>query len=163
MVHEVILPKLGQTMEEGTVVDWLKQEGDAVQRGEVLFTVESDKATLEVEASTRGFLRRILVPAGQTVPVLTVVALITRTADEELSAYKSQSQVSGSGLQVAEAPAPVSSEPETFNCFIRGLFHCRNFKTVFNIYTQSLSNLRIILFCFALLPYFLRFYSVEFP
>jgi pyruvate dehydrogenase E2 component (dihydrolipoamide acetyltransferase) len=113
MVHEVILPKLGQTMEEGTVVDWLKQEGDAVQRGEVLFTVESDKATLEVEASTRGFLRRILVPAGQTVPVLTVVALITRTADEELSAYKSQSQVSGSGLQVAEALAPVSSEPET--------------------------------------------------
>jgi pyruvate dehydrogenase E2 component (dihydrolipoamide acetyltransferase) len=113
MVHEVILPKLGQTMEEGTIVDWLKQEGDAVQRGEALFTVESDKATLEVEASNRGFLREILVPAGQTVPVLTVVALVTRTADEELSAYKSQPQVSGSGLRVAEAPAPASSKPET--------------------------------------------------
>jgi len=47
MAIEVILPKLGQTMEEGTIVDWFKHEGDEVKRGEVLFTIESDKATLE--------------------------------------------------------------------------------------------------------------------
>jgi pyruvate dehydrogenase E2 component (dihydrolipoamide acetyltransferase) len=89
MVTEVILPKLGQTMEEGAIVEWIKQEGDPVGRGEVLFTVESDKAVLDVEATARGFLRKILVPAGQTVPVLTVVGLITRSADEDVSSYGS--------------------------------------------------------------------------
>jgi len=87
MATEVILPKLGQTMEEGTIVEWLKQEGDAVRRGDVLFTVESDKATLESESPARGFLRKILVPAGVSVPVLTPVAIITRDKDEDISAY----------------------------------------------------------------------------
>jgi pyruvate dehydrogenase E2 component (dihydrolipoamide acetyltransferase) len=87
MITEVILPKLGQTMEEGAIVEWLKEEGDPVQRGDILFTVESDKAVLEVEAAAKGFLRRILVPAGQTVPVLTAVALITRQADEDISSF----------------------------------------------------------------------------
>jgi pyruvate dehydrogenase E2 component (dihydrolipoamide acetyltransferase) len=107
MATEVILPKLGQTMEEGTIVEWFKQEGDAVQRGEVLFTVESDKATLESESPARGVLRRILAPAGQTVPVLATVAIITRTADEDISAF----QVTGQ--KVADAVAPSETlEPE---------------------------------------------------
>jgi pyruvate dehydrogenase E2 component (dihydrolipoamide acetyltransferase) len=84
MISEVILPKLGQTMEEGTIVEWVKGEGDPVAQGDVLFTVESDKAVLEVEATARGYLRRILVPAGQSVPVLTVVALTTREASEPI-------------------------------------------------------------------------------
>ena len=120
MAIDVIMPKLGQTMEEGTIVEWLKQEGDPVRRGEVIFTTESDKATLEVESPTRGFLRKILVPAAETVPVLTVVALITRTADEDVSGI--EFQVSGVALrpyskglrsQVAEAIAPSTPEPET--------------------------------------------------
>jgi pyruvate dehydrogenase E2 component (dihydrolipoamide acetyltransferase) len=86
-MREVILPKLGQTMEQGTIVEWLKQEGEPIDRGDVLFTLESDKATLEVEAPSRGYLRRVLVPAGQEVPVLTVVALITKTEDEDISGY----------------------------------------------------------------------------
>ena len=113
MVTEVILPKLGQTMEEGTIVEWLKQEGEPVQRGEVLFMVETDKATLEVEATARGFLRKILAPVGETVPVLTVVALITRTADEDISAYEPRFQVPGFRFQVTEAPEPATLEPET--------------------------------------------------
>jgi pyruvate dehydrogenase E2 component (dihydrolipoamide acetyltransferase) len=101
MITEVILPQLGQTMEEGAIVDWVKKEGEPVSRGDVLFTVESDKAVLEVEATARGFLRRILVPEGQPVPVLTVVALITREADEDISSY---------GLPgVAAAPATPSA------------------------------------------------------
>ena len=87
MITEVIMPKLGQTMEEGAIVEWVKQENDQVKRGDLLFTVESDKAVLEVEATARGFLRKILVPEGQTVPVLTVVALITREADEDISSF----------------------------------------------------------------------------
>ena len=65
MITEVILPKLGQTMEEGSVVEWVKKEGDPIKRGDLLFTVESDKAVLDVEATARGFLRKILVPEGQ--------------------------------------------------------------------------------------------------
>lgn len=84
MITEVILPVLGETMNEGTIVEWLKKEGDPVKRGELLFTFESDKATLEVEAPATGFLRKILVPTGQTVPILTVVGLITSTMDESL-------------------------------------------------------------------------------
>ena len=113
MVREIILPKLGQTMEEGTIVEWLKQEGDEVKRGDVIFTTESDKATLEVEAPGKGYLRKILVPAGETVAVLSVVGLMTRTADEDLSGYEEQYQVSGFRSQVGGAEAPAPAEPET--------------------------------------------------
>ncbi|MCK4772876.1 MAG: 2-oxo acid dehydrogenase subunit E2, partial [Candidatus Latescibacteria bacterium] len=88
MVTEIIMPKLGQTMEEGLLVEWFKKEGDPVERGDLLFTVESDKATLDVEATSRGFLRRILVLEESTVAVLTVVALMTRTENEEIEDYK---------------------------------------------------------------------------
>ena len=107
MAHQVIMPKLGQTMEEGTIVEWFKREGDAVQRGEVLFMVETDKATLESESPTRGFLRKILIPAGTTVPVLTPVAILTRTADEEISELR----VGGSELGV-EGPAAAEEAPQ---------------------------------------------------
>jgi len=111
MVTEVFLPKLGQTMEEGEIIEWNKQEGDPVKRGDLLFTVESDKAALEVEATTRGFLRKILVPAGQTVPVLTVVALITRTADEDISGYKAGG-TQAAGEQETEGPGQKLETPE---------------------------------------------------
>jgi pyruvate dehydrogenase E2 component (dihydrolipoamide acetyltransferase) len=107
MAHQVIMPKLGQTMEEGTIVEWFKQEGDEVQRGEVLFTVETDKATLESESPARGFLRKILIPAGTTVPVLTPVAILTRTADEEISELR----VGGSELGV-EGPVAAEETPQ---------------------------------------------------
>jgi len=100
-------------MEEGTIIEWLKEEGDEVKRGEVIFTTESDKATLEVEAPTKGYLRKILVPAGETVPVLTAVGLMTRTLDEDLSGHEEQFQVSGSRSQVGQAKAPARTEPET--------------------------------------------------
>ncbi|NLE44585.1 MAG: 2-oxo acid dehydrogenase subunit E2 [Chloroflexi bacterium] len=88
MVTEVILPKLGQTMTEGAIVEWLKTEGEPVDRGDVLFTIESDKATLEVEAPKKGYLRRVLVPAGMSVPVLSIVGLITKDPDEDVSGYQ---------------------------------------------------------------------------
>jgi pyruvate dehydrogenase E2 component (dihydrolipoamide acetyltransferase) len=108
MATEVILPKMGQTMEEGTIIEWVKKEGDPVERGDLLFVFESDKATLEVEATARGFLRKILVPVGKTVPILTVVALITRTADEDIEDY----QVESPEVQRMEAQVP-ALEPAT--------------------------------------------------
>jgi len=119
MVTEIILPKLGQTMEEGTIIEWLKEEGDAIDRGEAVFTIESDKATLEVESPGRGFLRRVLVPAGETVPVLTVVGLMTKTLDENLSTYQADAGALPSAEATSEThpPTPVETpsapSPET--------------------------------------------------
>lgn len=76
---EVILPKLGVTMSEGRIVKWLKQEGDYVHVGEVLFEIETDKITQEIEAPVEGYLKSILVREqddDETVPVNTVVAII---------------------------------------------------------------------------------------
>ena len=112
MITEVILPKLGQTMDEGAIVEWLKSEGDAVQRGDVLFSVESDKAVLEVESTTRGFLRQILVPSGQVVPVLTPVAIITRQADEDISGYQAGDVTEEPAPAVDKEPQPVTAEPK---------------------------------------------------
>lgn len=77
MAVEVVIPALGLTVEKGTILKWLKEEGDRVARGESLYEVEADKVTTEVESPAAGVLRKILVPAGIVVPILTVVAVIT--------------------------------------------------------------------------------------
>src|SRR5437764_4253987 len=70
------MPVLGLTMEEGTVAEWLKREGDPVKKDEPLLTVEMDKGTVEVPAPASGVLRRIVVQPGTTVPVRAVIAEI---------------------------------------------------------------------------------------
>ena len=104
-VYEIILPKLGQTVEEGRIVEWLKEEGDAVDRGDVLFTVETDKAVLDVEATRKGVLRKILVGEGELRPVLTVVGLITRKADDPLEEAGAPAQAP----VVSELPMPAKT------------------------------------------------------
>lgn len=76
MATEFQMPMLGEVMEEGRIVAWLKEEGAAVERGENIVEVETDKATMEVESTASGVLKQILVPAGETVPVNTTLALI---------------------------------------------------------------------------------------
>src|SRR5438094_4488223 len=71
-------------MDEGRIVAWHKREGDAVAAGEVLFEVETDKATMEVESPAAGTLRRILFAADSSAPVATVIALISDSPDENL-------------------------------------------------------------------------------
>lgn len=78
---ELKLPKLSATMEEGTIVEWIKREGDAVREGEVLYLVETDKATLEVESTVNGVLEKIFVQPHVPVPAKTPVCLI-RTDEE---------------------------------------------------------------------------------
>jgi len=73
---EVKLPKYTTTMEEGTIVRWLKREGDAVQKGEPLFHMETDKADMEVESPYSGKLVRIVAPEGATLPILSTIALM---------------------------------------------------------------------------------------
>ena len=76
MPEEITMPKLSDTMEEGTVLKWLKNEGDYVQQGEPLFEVETDKAVMEVEAFVSGVLSNILVQEGENAPVGTPIAVI---------------------------------------------------------------------------------------
>ena len=75
MSSEVKLPRLGQGMEAGTIVKWLKSEGDRVEKGEPLFEVDTDKATQEVEAEASGVLLKIAVASGE-VPVGQTIAVI---------------------------------------------------------------------------------------
>ena len=75
MITEIIMPKMGQTMEEGTITSWVKKEGEHVERGEVFLIIETDKTEIEVEAAFTGTLRKILRQEGEIVPVLTVIAL----------------------------------------------------------------------------------------
>jgi len=76
------MPKLGQTVEESTLVRWFKSEGDVVAKGDVLFEIETDKAVLEVESFFEGTLLKILVAEGETVPVLSTVGLIGEIGEE---------------------------------------------------------------------------------
>jgi len=90
MAHEVVLPQLGQTMKEGTLVRILAAAGDHVRKGDVLFEIETDKVTLEIEADAEGFVKAVLVEQDQTVPVRTPL-LILGDRDEQLdSAYLAQ-------------------------------------------------------------------------
>jgi pyruvate dehydrogenase E2 component (dihydrolipoamide acetyltransferase) len=107
----VILPKLGLTMDEGRIVAWHKRVGDTVAAGEILFEVETDKATMEVESPTAGTLRRILFPADATAPVATVIALITETADEALPADGELSSKPPEPARPAESSDRIRSSP----------------------------------------------------
>ncbi len=82
MFHRVFLPQLGQTMEEGTIERWVKEEGEQVAKGDILYELTTDKATLEVEAFAEGVLRKILVGEGETVEVNTLVAVIGDPGEE---------------------------------------------------------------------------------
>ena len=83
MATEIKLPRLGQGMEAGTIVRWLKSEGDQVAKGEPLFELDTDKVTQEVEADAEGVLLKIVVPEGEA-SVGTTVAVIG-AADEDVS------------------------------------------------------------------------------
>ncbi len=81
MASEIVIPMLGVTVEKGKIVEWLKNEGDTVEKGESIFVVEADKVTTEVESLASGILAKILLEAGIEVPVLTVVGVITEPGE----------------------------------------------------------------------------------
>jgi len=76
MITEVTMPKLGLTMDEGTILSWMKGEGDTVRAGETLLSVETDKVAIDVEAPASGTLLKIVIPVGSTVPLGEVIAFI---------------------------------------------------------------------------------------
>ena len=86
MPHEVTMPQLGMTQDSGRLTQWLKQPGEKVARGDLLFEVETDKATMEIEAQADGFLTHVKADEGADIPVGKVIARISETASETADA-----------------------------------------------------------------------------
>ncbi len=108
MAKDILMPLLSPSMTEGTLVKWLKKEGDAVKSGDVLAEVETDKATMDLEAFDSGFLRKILIQAGERVPVQTKIGIIG-TKDEVIDESAPASPAKAAAP--AEAPAKKEAAP----------------------------------------------------
>ncbi|WP_412509482.1 biotin/lipoyl-containing protein, partial [Roseovarius sp. SYSU LYC5161] len=97
MQRDVTMPQLGMAQDAGKIVSWLKSPGDAVAKGDALFEVETDKATMEVEAQAAGFLTGVTAGEGDDVPVGAVIARISDSAEDDRPA--------------PAAPAPAAQPP----------------------------------------------------
>jgi len=84
VIKRIIMPKLGETMEEGEIIKWLKKEGDRVEKGEPLLEIATDKANMEIEATDSGFLRKILAKEGERISVTETIGYITDSMEEKI-------------------------------------------------------------------------------
>jgi pyruvate dehydrogenase E2 component (dihydrolipoamide acetyltransferase) len=109
MPSQVIMPKLSDAMTEGRVIQWLKKEGDRVQGGDVVASIETDKAEIELEAFGSGVLRKILVGDGQTVPVGQLIGVIAEP-DEDISGMVGGAPTSPPPKAEPRPTAPAPSE-----------------------------------------------------
>lgn len=117
---EIIMPKMGDGMEEGTLVEWLKKEGDAVQSGEPIGTIQTDKATLELVSPENGVLAGLLLKGGETVPVGKPIGLVLAPGESVPESWASGGQSAtpanaeepaSNGAPAAESAEPVTSAP----------------------------------------------------
>jgi pyruvate dehydrogenase E2 component (dihydrolipoamide acetyltransferase) len=106
MAKEINLPQLGQTMEEGTIVNCLVKVGDKVEKGDVLFEIETDKATLEMESPAAGYVKHITAEESQTLPVGDLM-MVLGEKDEDVPAPQSSDQTA----QPSQKTAPTSEQP----------------------------------------------------
>ena len=113
MATEIVMPKLGLTMESGIISSWLVAEGDEVKKGQALLEIDTDKVTMEVEAQADGILRKILVSAGVDIPVSQAIGVIA-AADEDVSAYETLADPAAPAVPttpVAPTGPPVPAVP----------------------------------------------------
>ncbi|MBV9689173.1 MAG: 2-oxo acid dehydrogenase subunit E2 [Ktedonobacteraceae bacterium] len=108
---QVNMPRLSDTMQEGTIVRWLKQHGETIKKGDILAEIETDKATMELEAYDTGILENILVQAGETVPTGQAVAVIGTVAGEhqESESILARQDKQGAGIQERVQPIPTAT------------------------------------------------------
>lgn len=112
MVKPIVMPKYGLQQDQGTVIRWLKQEGERVNKGEALLELETDKAVFEYESPEAGVLRKVVVGDGTTVPVLSVIAVLTDSADEQFD-IGAAGPAPAAATAATEAPPAVSTEAPT--------------------------------------------------
>jgi pyruvate dehydrogenase E2 component (dihydrolipoamide acetyltransferase) len=112
-MSEITMPRLSDTMEEGTIGRWLKKPGDEIKKGDILAEIETDKATMDLEAYEAGTLHQILVQEGETVPIGQVVALIGSGAVVQQPApAAAKTGANGAGHEEVAAPVPAESAPK---------------------------------------------------
>jgi len=115
MATKVIMPKLSPTMEEGQISRWLKKEGDKVSMGEPLAEIDTDKATMEMQALGNGVLRKILIGEGQSAPLGQLIAVIGEP-DEDIASLLSEApappQVQEQKETDSPPPAPDATQPQ---------------------------------------------------
>ena len=107
MATKVIMPKLSPTMEEGQISRWLKKEGDKVSMGEPLAEIDTDKATMEMQALSNGVLRKIIIGEGQSAPLGQLIAIIAEP-NEDIASLVSEAPAAAPAKQ----EAPKQQEPE---------------------------------------------------
>src|SRR5207302_6306705 len=112
LMSDVNMPKLSDTMEEGTVIEWKKQTGDAVKKGDVLAEVESDKASFELEADADGVLS-IVVDAGTPVPVGDLIANIGKEGEAPAQKAAPKAAPKAEAKPEPETARPEPAEPES--------------------------------------------------
>lgn len=111
MATKMLMPLLGQTMEEGTIIKWFKNEGDPVTAGEPLLEVMTDKVNMEVEAPESGVLRKILAQPGDVIPVKDPICIIGK-ADEPIDDLLAEAPAAEMPERAAPAPAAKELEAE---------------------------------------------------
>jgi pyruvate dehydrogenase E2 component (dihydrolipoamide acetyltransferase) len=111
MASRVVMPKLTDTMEEGVVLKWKKQEGDAVAAGDVLAEIETDKAVMDLEAFASGVLRKVLVNEGQTVKAGALIGLIAE-ADEDIQPALKDAVAPSGAARPEPTPSQKTGQPE---------------------------------------------------
>ncbi len=114
MAKVVVMPKLGLTMKEGTLVTWNKKEGDEIKVGEVLFEISTDKLSNDFESSDEGIVRKLLVEEGDVVECLKPVAIIG-SADEDISSLLNDSSLNSESVEQSDSKLP-EKELEEVNC-----------------------------------------------
>jgi 2-oxoglutarate dehydrogenase E2 component (dihydrolipoamide succinyltransferase) len=108
--HEVVMPQMGESIFEGTITKWLKQVGDKVERDEPIFEISTDKVDAEIPSPVSGTLTEIKVPAGNTVQINTVVAVIGGAAGTTAPIAAPAAAVTPEPAQPASTPAPAVEE-----------------------------------------------------
>jgi pyruvate dehydrogenase E2 component (dihydrolipoamide acetyltransferase) len=111
MAYEVVMPQMGADMKEGTLIRWLKKEGDEVRRGETIAEIETDKANIEIEAFEGGVFRKTLAQPGDVVAVGQVIAIIG-AAGEDVSKYEARRAVP-TGRQAPQPAMAAAAKPTT--------------------------------------------------
>ena len=111
MAETISMPKLGFDMQEGVLVRWVKNEGENVNKGDVLAEIETDKATVEVESSASGVIRKLLVEAGSVVPVGDPIAVVG-SADEKIEEAPAKTTEAPAEKKTDEQGPELKTEPE---------------------------------------------------
>src|SRR5215210_4960928 len=109
-MSEITMPRLSDTMQEGKVARWLKQPGESVAPGDVLAEIETDKATMELEAYDGGVLERILVGEGETAPIGHAIAVLGAGGP---AASSPQPPASSTAAEGEAASSPAGTAPST--------------------------------------------------